>query len=122
MSSVDKNTCGTETTQNNENHKPDSNPTPDRLYCVHIENVKADDDSMQALVSTNRSTIYGKDVILEKRATQFLGQISGDSLNHLSSDRKEVLLNNEKTGAPGSLDFASKYGQPYMLKSSKSNT
>ena len=110
MSIEEKNTTTHESSLSGDRHHSSLGTSLEHKEMVSFENVKADDDSLQVLASTTEGIVIGKDVILQKRATQFLGKISGETLQHLSSDRSKVLLQ-MKDG--GKLSDSHRYSERY---------
>jgi hypothetical protein len=61
-----------------------------------FETVSASSNSQQIILSTSNSTIYAYNVTNAPRSTQWLGQMSDNSLQQLSNDSKYVSM---RTGA-----------------------
>jgi len=59
---------------------------------VHFENMSASPDAQQVLVSTVQKSLYGKNIVVEARGNQILGQMGDPSIQRLSQDRAAVLL------------------------------
>ncbi|OQV10380.1 hypothetical protein CLAIMM_14392 [Cladophialophora immunda] len=70
---------------------PPSQAHTGQTHNVHFENVSADEDTQQVIVSGTQEGIYGKDIRLKARGTQWLGQVA-QSIQCLSEDRTAVLL------------------------------
>jgi len=95
-------------------------PEERSLHAVHFENVKAGDDSLQILVSTTETGVFGKDVIIKDRSTQFLGPIPEHRLQDLSSDRTKVLLKMKEYDTPtNSPRFTERFGAGKVLSEVK---
>lgn len=64
----------------------------DEIESVHFENISADEDAQQIIVSTTGKRVYGKDIAVKAKGNQILGQIAEPALQQLTQDHANLLL------------------------------
>jgi hypothetical protein len=86
---------------------------------VHFERVTAAEDAQQAILSTAEQPVVAKDVSVERRGGQYLGQMADASIQQLSSDRRTLLLGaDEIQNTAKAVDKFGRCGPGYRLDSS----
>ncbi|KAL4887803.1 hypothetical protein BDV59DRAFT_206639 [Aspergillus ambiguus] len=85
-----------------------------------FEDVSSADHSYQLIVSTIGDLISAKRIVTGARSVQWLGQMSDDTLQKLSSDHRQRIGEGEVEEQKGQNDFRDRYGTGYNLRFGKS--
>jgi hypothetical protein len=100
--------------QTDEPHGPTQRAS--QMEGVHFENVSAAQDAQQVIVSTIHKAIYGRDLVVEARGSQLLGQIADPSVLQLSQNWVAVRLGvKEGEASKNTASFDHAYGAGHRL-------
>jgi hypothetical protein len=89
----------------------------DQVRTNVFENVSTAKDAYQIIVAEPRDLISAKHIAAGARSTQWLGQITADSLQQLSRDRGHVTVEKDMEPQSGIDEgYNDRYGAGYKLK------